>query len=89
MKPISGSRFLRGIDEHETRWRVLKAARPLGYQPNPIAQSLRTRHTMLRLLEHCTRNEPQCTIVFSAVSDHCNYLRGEQNFMGYVHFRAL
>jgi hypothetical protein len=40
---------------------------------------------LLRLLDHYAKNKPQCTMVFSAVSDHCNYLRGEAFFLASVY----
>ncbi len=48
----------------------------------PGAQSACNLALLLRLLDHYTRHKPQCTLVFSAVSDHCNALRGEQFFLG-------
>ena len=40
---------------------------------------------LLRLLDYYAQKKPQCTIVFSAVSDHCNYLRGEAFFLGSIY----
>ena len=48
----------------------------------PGAQSACNLALFFRLLDHYTRNKPQCTLVFSAVSDHCNSMRGEQFFLG-------
>ncbi len=48
----------------------------------PGAQSACNLALFFRLLDHYTRHKPQCTLVFSAVSDHCNALRGEQFFLG-------
>ena len=48
----------------------------------PGAQSACNLALLFRLLDHYTRNKPQCTLVFSAVSDHCNAMRGEQFFLG-------
>jgi hypothetical protein len=48
----------------------------------PGAQSACNLALFFRLLDHYARNKPQCTLVFSAVSDHCNAMRGEQFFLG-------
>ena len=48
----------------------------------PGAQSACNLALLFRLLDYYTRNKPQCTLVFSAVSDHCNAMRGEQFFLG-------
>ena len=44
----------------------------------PGAEGAANLALLLRLLDHYTRNRPQCTLVFSAISDHCNGFRGEQ-----------
>ncbi len=45
------------------------------------AESACSLALLLRLLDYYKANPPDVTLVFSAVSDHCNYLRGEQFFL--------
>ena len=51
----------------------------------PGAESAANLALLLRLLDHYTTHKPQCTLVFSAASDHCNALRGERFFLASVH----
>jgi len=48
---------------------------------SPGAESACSLALLLRLLDYYKANPPDVTLVFSAVSDHCNYLRGEQFFL--------
>jgi len=49
---------------------------------SPGAESAANLALLLRLLDYYAKNQPQCTLVFSAVSDHCNNLRGEEFYLG-------
>jgi hypothetical protein len=60
---------------------AFKDASSIVPELSPGAESACCLALMLRLLDYYTANPPDCTIVFSAVSDHCNYMRGEQFFM--------
>jgi len=52
---------------------------------SPGAESACSLALLLRLLDYYKANPPDVTLVFSAVSDHCNYLRGEQFFLSAVY----
>jgi len=51
----------------------------------PGAETAANLALLLRLLDHYTTHTPQCTLVFSAASDHCNALRGERFFLASVY----
>ena len=50
----------------------------------PGAEAAANLALLLRLLDYYTDHKPQCTLVLSAVSDHCNLLRGEQFYLGFA-----
>jgi hypothetical protein len=59
-----------------------KDARSVAPDLTPGAHTAANLALLLRLLDRFAKGPPQCTVVISAVSDHCNQMRGEGFYLG-------
>jgi hypothetical protein len=75
-----------GKDNPETvvYFQTYKDARSIVPDFTPGAQTAANLALLLRILDDYAKDPPRCTTVISAVSDHCNHLRGEEFIMGSI-----
>lgn len=75
-----------GRENPETviHFQTYKDARSIVPEFTPGAQTAANLALLLRILDEYTKSPPRCTMVISAVSDHCNQLRGEEFLLGAV-----